>query len=176
MREMVELPPTVGKMVIAAIMVKGNLNITEKRVPQDGRFSITTDSHTVDIRLNASPGSYGTNLSLRFLDSVSITLTLSQLGLFRSNLENFNEGIHRPHGLILVTGPTGSGKSTSLYVALREINNGSRNIITIEDPIEYRLKGLKQMQVNNVQNFTFANGLRSIMRQGSGRHHGRRGS
>ncbi|MBN1518441.1 Flp pilus assembly complex ATPase component TadA [Candidatus Sumerlaeota bacterium] len=165
MRELMTMPRIVGPPLISAIKVQANIDITEKRIPQDGRFSIEFDQRKVDVRINTSPGAYGDTVSMRYLDSKGIMVTPAQLGFEGYNLKTWMRAIKRPNGMILVTGPTGSGKSTTLYVSLRALNTGERNIITIEDPIEYQLKGLKQLQVNVKQGFTFANGLRSIMRQ-----------
>lgn len=151
--------------VVSAIKVMANLDIAERRMPQDGKFSIWVDKADIDMRVNTSPTVHGEKVSMRLLDQRTIMVGPGGLGLEEQNLAYFEQAIRRPHGLIAVTGPAGSGKSTTLYVALSQINTGEKNIITLEDPIEYELKGISQMQVNPAVNFTFATGLRSIVRQ-----------
>jgi type II secretory ATPase GspE/PulE/Tfp pilus assembly ATPase PilB-like protein len=165
MYELVNLPRTISPAFTSAIKIMANLDISEKRVPQDGKISLWIDKADIDLRVNTSPAAMGEKVSIRVLNQKSIQVDPTRLGLEGENLEKFERSIHRPHGLVIVTGPSGSGKSTTLYVALNEINTGEKNIITIEDPIEYQLKGLSQMQVNPAANFTFATGLRSILRQ-----------
>lgn len=159
------LPRNIAAATVSAIKVMANLDIAEKRIPQDGRINMWIDKSDIDIRLNTSPIPLGEKASLRLLDKSAIQLDSTKLGLDGANLEKFEKAIRKPHGVVLVTGPTGSGKSTTLYVALNSINNGEKNIVTIEDPIEYQIKGINQMQVNVAQHFTFATGLRSILRQ-----------
>ncbi len=154
-----------GTPFLNALMIQAQLDITQHMIPQDGKISAWIDGADLDIRLNSAPGPYGSNITMRLLDRRRIQVDSTQLGLESRNLELFERSIRHAHGLILVTGPSGSGKSTTLYVALNTLNNGDRSIITIEDPIEYQLPGLKQMQVNVAQHFTFATGLRSILRQ-----------
>lgn len=163
--EFLKFDRSVGAPMLNALMIQAQLDITQHMVPQDGKFSVWVDGADIDIRLNSAPGPYGPNVTMRLLDRRRITVDSTQLGLEGRSLELFERSIRHAHGLILVTGPSGSGKSTTLYVALNTLNNGDRSIITIEDPIEYQLPGLKQMQVNVAQNFTFATGLRSILRQ-----------
>jgi type II secretory ATPase GspE/PulE/Tfp pilus assembly ATPase PilB-like protein len=140
------------------------MDITERRVPQDGRIRVKLDNRDLDLRVAIAPTLYGEEAVLRILNRASILLSLHQLGLSEQNLEIFHALLRRPHGMILVTGPTGSGKTTTLYAALQELNEASRKIITIEDPIEYQLKGVNQMQANPKLDFTFAQGLRTIVR------------
>jgi len=151
--------------VISRIKILANLDIAERRVPQDGRFNIKVESKEIDVRVSCMPTLYGENVVLRLLDVTSALLTLAQQGLPREILERYEKLIQRPHGIILVTGPTGSGKTTTLYASLDKINTVDKNIITIEDPVEYRLEGIRQTQVNPKVKLTFANGLRSILRQ-----------
>ncbi|MEI7635286.1 MAG: GspE/PulE family protein [bacterium] len=165
MYDMMALPKSVSNMFISAIKIMANLDITERRVPQDGKISLWIDKTDIDLRINTSPASLGEKVSIRILTQKTIQVDPARLGLEGDNLEKFARAIRRPHGLIIVTGPSGSGKSTTLYVALNEINTGDKNMVTIEDPIEYQLKGLSQMQVNTAANFTFSTGLRSILRQ-----------
>ncbi|PKO17626.1 hypothetical protein CVU37_09090 [candidate division BRC1 bacterium HGW-BRC1-1] len=165
MYDMITLPKGVAIAFISALKIMATLDITERRTPQDGKASLWVDKNDLDLRINTSPASQGEKVSIRILNQKSIQVDPSRLGLEGDNLEKFQRSIHRPHGVIIVTGPSGSGKSTTLYVALNEINTGEKNIVTIEDPIEYQLKGISQMQVNPAANFTFATGLRSILRQ-----------
>jgi type II secretory ATPase GspE/PulE/Tfp pilus assembly ATPase PilB-like protein len=161
----IHIPKAVERAFVSAIKVMADLDITERRMPQDGRFEVQIDGAKIDIRINTSPTGLGEKISMRLLDVRNVEVPLDRLGISDQMLPKFRECIHSSHGLMLVTGPTGSGKSTTLYVALNEINDGTRNIITIEDPIEYIFKGLNQHQVNPAASFTFATGLRSIVRQ-----------
>ena len=163
--EILNLPKNMNESVVSAIKVMANLDISEKRVPQDGRISIWVDKRDLDLRINTSPAAQGEKVSIRLLDPRAILVDSTKLGLDGDNLEKFERAIRKPYGLIMVTGPSGSGKSTSLYVALNTINTGDKNIVTIEDPIEYTLEGINQQQVCTAANFTFATGLRSILRQ-----------
>ncbi|MBN1902656.1 type II/IV secretion system protein [Candidatus Sumerlaeota bacterium] len=163
--EIMNLPRQVGDSIISAIKVMSNLDISEKRIPQDGRISIWVDTKDLDLRISASPIAQGEKISMRILDPTEILVDSTRLGLDGKNLENFERAIRKPYGLILVTGTSGSGKSTTLYVALHTVNTGDKNIVTIEDPVEYKLEGISQQQVHVEANFTFATGLRSILRQ-----------
>jgi len=145
--------------------VMAKLNIAEKRLPQDGRIEIKIAEKNVDIRVSTLPTAFGERVVLRLLDKSSVLLKLSDLGLPQERLRNVDALIRSPYGIILVTGPTGSGKTTTLYAALSTINNPDINIITIEDPIEYRIEGIGQIQINPKIGLNFANGLRSIVRQ-----------
>jgi type II secretory ATPase GspE/PulE/Tfp pilus assembly ATPase PilB-like protein/tetratricopeptide (TPR) repeat protein len=165
LHEMMNLPRALASSLVSAIKVMANLDIAEKRIPQDGKFDLWVDKSDIDIRASSSPAAMGEKVSLRLLDTKTIQVDSTKLGLEGENLEKFERAIRKPHGIILVTGPSGCGKSTTLYVALNTINTGEKNIITIEDPIEYRIKGVNQLQVNPSANFTFATGLRSILRQ-----------
>ena len=165
MYDMLTVPRAVSPAVISALKVMANLDITERRMPQDGKASVWIDKNDLDLRINTSPAAMGEKVSVRILNQKSIQVDPTKLGLEADNLEKYERSIRRPHGLIIVTGPSGSGKSTTLYVAINEINTGEKNIITLEDPIEYQLKGITQMQVNPSASFTFATGLRSILRQ-----------
>ena len=141
------------------------LDIAEKRVPQDGRISLRIGGRAVDVRVSTMPASHGERVVLRLLDKNAIKLDLATLGMTEQNHNLLRELIHKPHGIILVTGPTGSGKSTTLYAGLLEINAKDRNILTVEDPIEYAIDGIGQTQVNTKVDMTFARGLRAILRQ-----------
>jgi type II secretory ATPase GspE/PulE/Tfp pilus assembly ATPase PilB-like protein len=163
--EMTQLPRSLSAALVSAIKVQSNLNIAEKRVPQDGKMQMHIDKTDIDIRVATSPSGAGEKASLRLLDIRSIQMDTRHLGMSPSNEEIFNRAISAPHGLILVSGPTGSGKTTTIYVALQQLKKTSKNIISIEDPIEFRIPGVSQMQVNVAQGLTFASGLRSILRQ-----------
>lgn len=151
--------------ILSRLKVMAQLNIAEKRLPQDGRIGIKIAGQDVDIRVSTVPTRYGERIVLRLLDKSKVMLNLETLGLHSKNLEAIRRLIKKSHGIILVTGPTGSGKTTTLYACLSAINSEDKNILTIEDPVEYELRGVGQMQVNPKIAFTFANGLRSILRQ-----------
>ncbi len=151
--------------IIARIKIMAGLDIAEKRLPQDGRLRFRVAGRDIDVRVSTVPTQFGERAVLRLLDRTGTLLRLEDLGLLGANLDNLGQLIDRSHGILLVTGPTGSGKTTTLYAALTRLNSSSRNIITIEDPIEYQLHGVGQIQVNPKINLTFANGLRSILRQ-----------
>jgi general secretion pathway protein E len=141
------------------------LDIAEKRLPQDGRISLRIAGRAVDVRVSTIPAGHGERVVLRLLDKQAGRLELEHLGMSARDQAIMDRLIHRPHGIILVTGPTGSGKTTTLYAALERINDRSRNILTVEDPVEYDLDGIGQTQVNTKVNMTFARGLRAILRQ-----------
>jgi general secretion pathway protein E len=151
--------------IASRVKIMSGLNIAEKRLPQDGGIRIKIGGKDVDIRVSIVPTAFGERIVLRLLYRESALLPLDQIGFSGDKLDRFNELIFRPHGIILVTGPTGSGKTTTLYAALSKINSPDKNIITIEDPIEYQLKGIGQIQVNPKIHLTFAAGLRSVLRQ-----------
>ena len=158
-------PKRVHAALISRVKIMAGLDIAERRTPQDGRIGIRLGEREVDIRVSIIPVANGERAVLRLLDKEHLLLDLAQLGFSSSRLERFDQLIHLPHGILLVTGPTGSGKTTTLYAALSRINTPDKNILTIEDPIEYQLKGIGQMQINPKANLTFANSLRSILRQ-----------
>ncbi len=151
--------------IISRIKVMANLNIAEKRLPQDGRIGLKIAGKEVDIRVSTVPTQFGERVVMRLLDKTATVLDLEQMGLAGDNLKSVLKLIQKPNGIILVTGPTGSGKTTTLYSCLATINTPELNILTVEDPIEYQLQGIGQMQVNPKINFTFASGLRAILRQ-----------
>lgn len=151
--------------VISRIKIMAELNIAEKRIPQDGRISFKAKQKNIDIRVAIAPTIYGEKVVMRLLDKGNFTLSMEKLGLESKDYNRVKEIISKPYGIILVCGPTGSGKTTSLYSALNEVNSVEKNVITVEDPVEYNISGVNQMQVNNKIGFTFANGLRSILRQ-----------
>ncbi len=147
------------------IKLLGNLDISEKRVPQDGRFSLEVDGKMYDFRLSSAPTIYGESLVMRILDREKVLLRLDDLGFEDENLEMFNNLIEAPHGIVLITGPTGSGKTTTLYAALNEIKNISNKVMTAEDPVEYRLPLVQQIQVSDKTGLTFARAVKSFLRQ-----------
>jgi general secretion pathway protein E len=158
-------PKRIQPSITSRVKIMAGLNIAEKRLPQDGRIRVTIAGKDIDIRVSDIPTAHGERIVMRLLDKTSVLLKLEDIGFSSDQLRIFDKLIHRPHGIILLTGPTGSGKTTTLYGALTKINSPDKNIITVEDPIEYQIKGVGQIQVNPKINLTFANGLRSILRQ-----------
>lgn len=152
-------------LLISRLKVMAKLDIAEKRIPQDGRISVRIAGHAIDIRVSTNPTAHGERIVLRLLDTQAGQLELEQLNMNEIALTGFKRMLAAPHGIILVTGPTGSGKTTTLYAGLTYINDSSRNILTIEDPVEYLLPGIGQTQVNSKVDMTFARGLRAILRQ-----------
>ncbi len=163
--EAISPPKQYQSAITSRVKIMANLNIAEKRLPQDGRIRIRITDREIDIRVSVIPISFGERIVLRLLDRSSRLYTLSDLGFSEDRLQIFKRLIRLSHGIILVTGPTGSGKTTTLYAALNALNSAENNIITIEDPVEYQLPGIGQIQVNPKIQLTFANGLRSILRQ-----------
>jgi type IV pilus assembly protein PilB len=164
LREVMSVPQKLQGGVIARLKILGNLDIAERRLPQDGRFSVRSGGQKIDLRVASLPTVFGEKVVLRLLDTSSVEANLKKLGFAGRDLERFEEVYRRPYGAILVTGPTGSGKSTTLYATLAELNSPDKNIITVEDPVEYRMRGINQIQVNPKAGLTFASGLRSILR------------
>ncbi len=152
-------------LLVSRLKVMAKLDIAEKRIPQDGRISVRIAGHAIDIRMSTMPSAHGERVVLRLLDKQAGQLELSQLKMNSQVGDGYRTALSRPHGIILVTGPTGSGKTTTLYAGLSSINQTSRNILTIEDPVEYMLPGVGQTQVNTKVDMTFARGLRAILRQ-----------
>tara|TARA_R110002072_G_scaffold97528_3_gene214469 strand:+ start:2819 stop:4408 length:1590 start_codon:yes stop_codon:yes gene_type:complete len=165
LREVVKPKRALAPLLVSRIKVMAKLDIAEKRVPQDGRISLRVGGREVDIRVSTMPSANGERIVLRLLDKNAGRLTLKYLGTSERDLESIKSILSRPHGIMLVTGPTGSGKTTTLYAGLSHINDRSRNILTVEDPIEYNLPGIGQTQVNTKVDMTFARGLRAILRQ-----------
>ncbi len=165
LREILQPPGNIAPLVISRIKVMAKLDIAEKRLPQDGRISLRVAGRAVDVRVSTLPSGYGERVVMRLLDKQAGRLTLDRLGMASSVQAQFNTLLHKPDGIILVTGPTGSGKTTTLYAGLARLNVKSRNILTVEDPIEYYIDGIGQTQVNAKVGMTFARGLRSILRQ-----------
>lgn len=164
LHDVMQPPRKMHPSLVSRIKVMANMDIADRRVPQDGRISLRVDDKSVDLRVASLPTGYGEKLTLRLLNRSARLITLEELGFPLIGLEKYNKIVKLPYGFILVTGPTGSGKSTTLYATLAAINSVEKNIITVEDPIEYRLDGLNQVQVNVRAGLTFATGLRSILR------------
>jgi MSHA biogenesis protein MshE len=156
--------PRIASALASRLKLMAGLNIAERRVPQDGRFNVRVREHAVDVRMSVMPVQYGESVVMRLLDQSAGMLSLTQLGMPDAILSRFRKLVHKPHGMVLVTGPTGSGKTTTLYAALAEINRPERKIITVEDPVEYRLPGISQVQVNPQIELSFSRVLRSILR------------
>src|SRR5213083_1917240 len=163
---MAESPPKALQLAITSrIKILAGLNIAERRVPQDGRFRIKVIGKEVDLRVSILPTAYGEKIVIRILDKAALTGSIDQMGMDQGTLDKFKKAIDAPHGMTLVTGPTGSGKTTTLYSVLQELNNPQFNIVTVEDPIEYELGGINQVAVRNDIGLDFASALRSILRQ-----------
>ncbi len=165
LREVLQTGRGVAPLLVSRIKVMSKLDIAEKRLPQDGRISLRVAGRAVDVRVSTMPSGHGERVVMRLLDKQAGRLDLQQLGMRKEDQAQIDGLIHKPHGIILVTGPTGSGKTTTLYAALERINDASRNIMTVEDPIEYYIDGIGQSQVNTKVEMTFARGLRAILRQ-----------
>jgi type IV pilus assembly protein PilB len=164
LRETTQIPRRMIAGVVSRVKIMADLDIAEKRVPQDGRVSLTVEGHAIDTRVVTMPRVDGEGIVMRILDKSQALISLEALGMAEASEELFEDGFRRSYGAVLVTGPTGSGKSTTLYAALNEINEPQRNIITIEDPVEYQLPGVNQLQVNLKAGLTFASGLRAMLR------------
>ena len=164
LHEVNRFPKVLLSGIVSRLKIMANLNIAERRIPQDGRMSGTLAGQTVDMRIATMPTVAGEKIVIRILDKSTALLELGQLGFMKETLDQYEACFRRPYGTILVTGPTGSGKSTTLYATLNQINHESRNLITVEDPVEYRLPGVTQVQVNTKAGLTFASALRSILR------------
>ncbi|SDO74128.1 type II secretion system ATPase GspE [Desulforhopalus singaporensis] len=163
--DMLSPPKHVQSALVSRIKIMAKLNIAEKRLPQDGRIELKVANNEIDVRVSTLPTAFGERVVLRLLKKTAAMISLGELGMSRERLAQFTKEIRSPNGIVLVTGPTGSGKTTTLYAALTAINSTDINIITVEDPIEYRISGIGQVQVNPKINLTFASGLRSIVRQ-----------
>ncbi|MFA9445660.1 GspE/PulE family protein [Egicoccus sp. AB-alg6-2] len=165
LHEVMRSPKTIQSGVISRLKIMADVDIAERRIPQDGRISVTSNNKAIDLRFSTLPTVFGEKVVMRILDKTSILLELEDLGFLEHNHKRFEEAFRKPYGTILVTGPTGSGKSTTLYATLNVLNEPGVNIITTEDPVEYRLQGISQVQVNPKVGLTFASALRSILRQ-----------
>ncbi|MBU0759116.1 MAG: GspE/PulE family protein [Candidatus Omnitrophica bacterium] len=165
LHDTLSIPKKNQNAVLARLKIMSGMDITESRIPQDGRFKIRVKNREVDFRVSALPTTFGAKIVLRALDKSNLSIGLDGLGFSKYALRRFKDAIARPFGMILVTGPTGSGKSTSLYSVISQLNNSDNNIITIEDPVEYQVEGITQIQANIDIGLTFASGLRSLLRQ-----------
>lgn len=165
LREVMRLPKSAEPALISRIKILSNLKIDEHRVPQDGQFSIVVENRPIDLRVAISPVVWGEQVVLRLLDKTGTSLKLEDLGYMGRNLRRLQKGLKQPYGMILTSGPTGSGKSTSMYAMLQQIKNDTVNIVTLEDPVEYKIEGVNQIQINPDVGLTFATGLRSVLRQ-----------
>ncbi len=159
------VPAAQGAAVSSRVKLLAHLDIAERRLPQDGRIKTRVKGRELDLRVSTVPTVHGESVVMRVLDRASVRLNLEDMGFEKDTLARFNQLVHRPHGILLVTGPTGSGKTTTLYAALAKLDSTSQKIITVEDPVEYQLEGINQIQVHSQINLTFANALRSILRQ-----------
>lgn len=165
LRDMIEPPRALAPLLVSRIKVMAKLDIAERRIPQDGRVTLRIGGHDVDARVSTIPTQHGERVVLRLLEKGSLRLDMEVLGMSTRDRTLFTRLLERPHGMLLVTGPTGSGKTTTLYAGLNRLNDRKRNIMTVEDPIEYELPGIGQTQVNPRTDMTFARGLRAILRQ-----------
>jgi general secretion pathway protein E len=165
LQERLRMPPHVAPVIVSRIKVMARLDIAERRIPQDGRIGITLGGKLVDVRVSTLPSRAGERVVMRILDKDAAFISLDLLGLSQHTQEILAEALRQPNGIILVTGPTGSGKTTTLYAGLQQLSDGSRNILTVEDPVEYAVDGIGQTQVNAKVGMTFAAGLRAILRQ-----------
>lgn len=165
LQDVLRVPKINQNAILARLKIIANLDITENRIPQDGRFKVRTEGREIDFRVSSLPTTFGQKFVLRALDKGNLSMGLDKLGFSQQPAENFKAAVAKPFGMMLVTGPTGSGKSTTLYSVLNQLNTAERNIVTIEDPVEYQVEGITQMQVKPDIGLDFASGLRSILRQ-----------
>lgn len=165
LREIMQLPKAIEPALVSRIKILSNLKIDEHRIPQDGQFAVSVANKEVDLRIAVSPVVWGEQVVIRLLDKSGTSFNLVEMGYTGRALRAIRKGVHRPNGMVLTSGPTGSGKSTSLYALIQEIKDETVNIVTLEDPVEYKMNGVNQIQVNNEVGLTFATGLRSILRQ-----------
>jgi general secretion pathway protein E len=165
LRETLRMPPHVAPVVVSRVKVMARLDIAERRLPQDGRISLTLGGKLIDVRVSTIPSRAGERVVLRILDKENAGIDLDMLGMTDAVKQLFRDALTEPNGIVLVTGPTGSGKTTTLYAGLKRLNDGSRNILTVEDPVEYGVDGVGQMQINPQVGLSFATGLRAILRQ-----------
>lgn len=165
LRKTMELPKSIEPALISRIKIMAKLKIDEHRIPQDGQFAVIVNDNEIDLRIATSPVVWGEQVVIRLLDKSGTSMEVEAMGMTGKALADVMEGISRPNGMILTSGPTGSGKSTTLYALIKKIKNESINIVTLEDPVEYKMDGVNQIQINNDAGLTFASGLRSILRQ-----------
>jgi type IV pilus assembly protein PilB len=164
LHEVMRSPRAIQSGVISRLKIMADINIAERRIPQDGRLSVTSNGKKIDLRVATLPTVWGEKVVMRVLDNSTARLSLDDLGFGASNYERYSRSFTKPYGMMLVTGPTGSGKSTTLYATLNIVSKPEVNVITVEDPVEYRLPGINQVQTNNKAGLTFASALRSILR------------
>ncbi len=165
LREVMQLPKSIEPALVSRIKILSNLKIDEHRIPQDGQFAVRAGGKDIDLRISISPVVWGEQVVIRLLDKTGNTFDIEEMGYAGRALRTIRKGIRKPNGMVLTSGPTGSGKSTSLYALIQEIKDDTVNIVTLEDPVEYKMQGVNQIQVNTEVGLTFANGLRSILRQ-----------
>ena len=165
LRRIMDLPKSVAPALISRIKILSNLKIDEHRIPQDGQFAVLVDDKEIDLRIAISPVTWGEQVVIRLLDKTGVSMKIEDMGMTGRPLRTVLEGIRKPNGMILTSGPTGSGKSTTLYALIQQIKSEEINIVTLEDPVEYKMAGINQIQVNTDAGLTFASGLRSILRQ-----------
>jgi len=165
LRKVMELPKTVAPALVSRIKILSNLKIDEHRIPQDGQFTVLIDGQEIDLRIAISPVTWGEQVVIRLLDKTGVSMEIEKMGMTGHALRSVLQGIKEPNGMILTSGPTGSGKSTTLYALIQQIKSEEINIVTLEDPVEYKMDGINQIQVNVDAGLTFASGLRSILRQ-----------
>ena len=164
LHEIIRQPMSIHPSLVSRIKVMANMDIAERRIPQDGRITLRIERNIIDVRVASMPSAFGEKITMRLLNRSDRLITLQELGFDEKQLEKYSEVMNLPYGFILATGPTGSGKSTTLYATLARLNSPDKNIITLEDPIERRMDGITQVQVNVRAGLTFASGLRSILR------------
>lgn len=165
LRKIMELPKTVAPALVSRIKILSSLKIDEHRIPQDGQFTVLVDGQEIDLRIAISPVTWGEQVVIRLLDKTGVSMDIEKMGMTGHALRDVLTGIKKPNGMILTSGPTGSGKSTTLYALIQQIKSEEINIVTLEDPVEYKMDGINQIQVNTDAGLTFASGLRSILRQ-----------
>ena len=165
LRKIMDLPKNVAPALVSRIKILANLKIDEHRIPQDGQFTVLVDDKEIDLRIATSPVTWGEQVVIRLLDKKGVSMEVDKMGMAGRALRDVMEGIRKPNGMILTSGPTGSGKSTTLYALIQQIKSEEINIVTLEDPVEYKMEGINQIQVNVDAGLTFASGLRSILRQ-----------
>ncbi len=165
LRRIMELPKTVAPALVSRVKILSNLKIDEHRIPQDGQFTVLVDDQEIDLRIAISPVTWGEQVVIRLLDKTGVSMEINKMGMSGRALRDVLDGVKKPNGMILTSGPTGSGKSTTLYALIQQIKSEAINIVTLEDPVEYKMDGINQIQVNVDAGLTFASGLRSILRQ-----------
>ena len=165
LRKIMDLPKTVAPALVSRVKILSNLKIDEHRIPQDGQFTVLVDDQEIDLRIAISPVTWGEQVVIRLLDKTGVSMEIEKMGMSGRALRDVLDGIKKPNGMILTSGPTGSGKSTTLYALIQKIKSEEINIVTLEDPVEYKMEGINQIQVNVDAGLTFASGLRSILRQ-----------